>query len=747
MKFKQWEGFKEEGEWTKEIDVRGFIQANYIPYEGDESFLKGVSDKSKKLWEKVLDLYKEEREKGVLDVDCKTPSRIDAYAAAYIDKDLEEIVGLQTDEPLKRSIMPNGGIRIVEKSAESYGYKVDDEVEYIYHNLRKTHNDGVFQVYTKDIRAARSAHLLTGLPDGYGRGRIIGDYRRVALYGVDALIEDKKLLLETSLDTDEFTEEIIRQREEVSDQIKALNQLKEMAKSYGFDISEPASNAKEAIQWLYFAYLAAIKDQNGAAMSLGRTSTFLDIYIERDLERGIITEEEAQSLMDQFIIKLRMVRFLRAPEYNELFSGDPVWVTESIGGMGIDGRTLVTKNSYRVLHTLENLGAAPEPNLTVLWSKYLPEAFKKYCAKISIDTSSIQYENDDLMRITLGDDYGIACCVSAMKIGKQMQFFGARANLAKTLLYAINGGRDEKSGKQITPKFAPITSEYLDYNEVMEKFDQMMDYVAKIYIKALNAIHYMHDKYSYEALEMALHDREEDILRTMACGIAGLSVVADSLSAIKYAKVKVIRDETGLAVDYEVEGDFPKYGNDDDRVDDIAVELVKTFQRKLQRHMTYRNSKHTLSILTITSNVVYGKATGNTPDGRRAGEPFGPGANPLHGRDTNGALASMNTIAKLPYEYSEDGISYTFAITPGTLGKDKETQISNMARMLEGYFVKTGHHINVNVFDRALLEDAMEHPEKYPQLTVRVSGYAVNFIKLTREQQLDVINRTIHERV
>ena len=747
MKFKQWEGFKKEGEWTKEIDVRGFIQANYIPYEGDESFLKGVSDKSKKLWDKVLDLYKEEREKGVLDVDCKTPSRIDAYEAGYIDKNLEEIVGLQTDAPLKRSIMPNGGIRIVEKSAESYGYKVDDEVEYIYHNLRKTHNDGVFQVYTKDIRAARSSHLLTGLPDGYGRGRIIGDYRRVALYGVDALIEDKKLLLETSLDTDEFTEEIIRQREEVSDQIKALNQLKEMAKSYGFDISEPASNAKEAIQWLYFAYLAAIKDQNGAAMSLGRTSTFLDIYIERDLERGIITEEEAQSLMDQFIIKLRMVRFLRAPEYNELFSGDPVWVTESIGGMGIDGRTLVTKNSYRVLHTLENLGAAPEPNLTVLWSKYLPEAFKKYCAKISIDTSSIQYENDDLMRITLGDDYGIACCVSAMKIGKQMQFFGARANLAKTLLYAINGGRDEKSGKQITPKFAPITSEYLDYNEVMEKFDQMMDYVAKIYIKALNAIHYMHDKYSYEALEMALHDREEDILRTMACGIAGLSVVADSLSAIKYAKVRVIRDETGLAVDYEVEGDFPKYGNDDDRVDDIAVELVKTFQRKLQRHITYRNSKHTLSILTITSNVVYGKATGNTPDGRRAGEPFGPGANPLHGRDTNGALASMNTIAKLPYEYSEDGISYTFAITPGTLGKDRETQINNMARMLEGYFVKTGHHINVNVFDRALLEDAMEHPEKYPQLTVRVSGYAVNFIKLTREQQLDVINRTIHERV
>lgn len=747
MKFKQWEGFKEDGEWTKEIDVRGFIQANYTPYEGDENFLKGVSDKSKKLWDKVLDLYKEEREKGVLDADYKTPSRINAYAPGYIDKDLEEIVGLQTDAPLKRAIMPNGGIRIVEKSAESYGYKVDDEVEYIYHNLRKTHNDGVFQVYTKDIRAARSSHLLTGLPDGYGRGRIIGDYRRVALYGVDALIADKQLLMDTSLNTDEFTEEIIRQREEVADQIVALKQLKEMASSYGFDISEPASNAKEAIQWLYFAYLAAIKDQNGAAMSLGRTSTFLDIYIQRDLENGVITEEEAQSLMDQFIIKLRLVRFLRAPEYNELFSGDPVWVTESIGGMGIDGRTLVTKNSYRVLHTLENLGAAPEPNLTVLWSKNLPEPFKRYCAKISIDTSSIQYENDDLMRITLGDDYGIACCVSAMKIGKQMQFFGARANLAKTLLYAINGGRDEKSGKQITPKFAPITSEYLDYDEVMEKFDQMMDYVAKIYIKALNAIHYMHDKYSYEALEMALHDREEDILRTMACGIAGLSVVADSLSAIKYAKVKVIRDETGLAVDYEVEGDFPKYGNDDDRVDDIAVELVKTFERKLQKHITYRHSKHTLSILTITSNVVYGKATGNTPDGRRAGEPFGPGANPLHGRDTNGALASMNTIAKLPYEYSEDGISYTFAITPGTLGKDRETQITNMVSMLQGYFIKTGHHINVNVFDRALLEDAMEHPEKYPQLTVRVSGYAVNFIKLTREQQLDVINRTIHERI
>jgi len=748
MKFKQWDGFKKDGEWIKEIDVRGFIQANYTPYEGDESFLKGVSEKSKKLWDKVMELYQKERDNGgVLDADCKTPSRINAYVPGYIDKDLEEIVGLQTDAPLKRAIMPNGGIRIVEKSAESYGFKVDDEVEYVYHTLRKTHNDGVFDVYTKDIRAARSSHLITGLPDGYGRGRIIGDYRRVALYGVDVLIADKQALLDTSLNTEEFTESIIREREEVADQIKALKQLKEMAQSYGFDISEPASNAKEAIQWLYFGYLAAIKDQNGAAMSLGRTSTFLDIYIQRDLDNGVLTEEEAQSLMDQFIIKLRLVRFLRAPEYNELFSGDPVWVTESIGGMGIDGRTLVTKNSYRVLHTLENLGSAPEPNLTVLWSKNLPEPFKRYCAKISIDTSSIQYENDDLMRITLGDDYGIACCVSAMKIGKQMQFFGARANLAKALLYAINGGKDEMSGKQITPLFAPITSEYLDYDEVMEKFDQMMDYVAKIYIKALNAIHYMHDKYSYEALEMALHDRDADVLRTMACGIAGLSVVADSLSAIKYAKVKVIRNDDGLAVDYQVEGDFPKFGNDDDRVDNIAVEIVKTFLKKLQKHVTYRNSKHTLSILTITSNVVYGKATGNTPDGRRAGEPFGPGANPLHGRDKNGALASMNSIAKLPYEYSEDGISYTFAITPGTLGKDRETQITNMVSMLQGYFIKTGHHINVNVFDRALLEDAMEHPEKYPQLTIRVSGYAVNFVKLTREQQLDVINRTIHERI
>ena len=640
--------------------------------------------------------------------------------------------------------MPFGGIRIVEKSCEAYGRTVDSETDKIFHKVRKTHNDGVFSVYTPDIRAARSSHLITGLPDGYGRGRIIGDYRRVALYGVDVLIEEKTKDLDT-LNTDEFTENIIREREEIFEQIKALKELKEMAQKYGFDISKPASNSKEAVQWLYFGYLGAIKDQNGAAMSIGRTSSFLDIYFERDLAEGTITEEEVQEIMDHFVMKLRLVRFLRTPEYNELFSGDPVWVTESIGGMGIDGRTLVTKNSFRVLHTLENLGPAPEPNLTVLWSTRLPEGFKRYTTNLSIKTSSIQYENDDLMRITLGDDYGIACCVSPMKIGKQMQFFGARANLAKTLLYAINGGRDEISGKQVTPKFAPITSEYLEYNEVMEKFDQMMEYVAKIYIKALNAIHYMHDKYSYEAIEMALHDK--NIIRTMACGIAGLSVVADSLSAIKYAKVKVIRDETGLATDYEIEGDFPKFGNDDEKVDEIAIYIVKRFLSKLQKHYTYRNSKHTLSILTITSNVVYGKNTGNTPDGRKAGAPFGPGANPLHGRDTNGALAVMNSIAKLPFEEAEDGISYTFSITPGTLGKTDEEKITNLVTMLDGYFKQTGHHINVNVFDRSLLLDAMDHPEKYPQLTIRVSGYAVNFTKLTREQQLDVINRTIHERI
>ena len=745
MKFEQWKDF-ESGDWQREINVRDFIQRNYTPYEGDASFLKGITPKTQKLWDEVLELYKKEKdsEGGVLDIDTKTISTVSSHEAGYINKELEEIVGLQTDAPLKRAIMPFGGIKIVEKSCQAYGREVDQEVDKIFHTVRKTHNDGVFSVYTPDIRAARSSHLITGLPDGYGRGRIIGDYRRVALYGVDALIKEKQEELET-LNVDDFTEKVIREREEIFEQIKALEQLKVMASKYGFDISNPAQNAKEAVQWLYFGYLGAVKDQNGAAMSLGRTSTFLDIYIERDLKNGTLTEEQAQEIMDHFVMKLRLVRFLRTPEYNELFSGDPVWVTESLGGMGIDGRTLVTKNSFRMLHTLENLGPAPEPNLTILWSTRLPEGFKKYTAELSIKTSSIQYENDDEMRVTLGDDYGIACCVSPMKIGKQMQFFGARANLAKTLLYAINGGRDEKSGKQVTPRFEPITSEYLNYDEVLYKFDQMMDYVAKIYIKALNAIHYMHDKYSYEAIEMALHDK--DIIRTMACGIAGLSVVADSLSAIKYAKVKVIRDETGLAIDYQVEGDYPKFGNDDERVDSIAAQIAGRFLKKLKRYPTYRDSKHTLSILTITSNVVYGKATGNTPDGRRDGEPFGPGANPLHGRDTNGALAVMNSIARLPFEDAEDGISYTFSITPGTLGQDEETRVNNLVSMLDGYFAQTGHHINVNVFDRALLEDAMEHPEKYPQLTIRVSGYAVHFTKLTREQQLDVINRTIHERI
>ena len=745
MEFEQWKNFNKNGEWTKEINVRDFIQANYTPYTGDSSFLSNATDKTRKLWNEVLDLYEKERKNGgVLDVDTKTPSTVNGYEAGYIDKDLEEIVGLQTDAPLKRAIMPNGGIRIVEKSCEAYGFKVDEETDKIYHTLRRTHNDGVFAVYTPDVRAARSSHLLTGLPDGYGRGRIIGDYRRVALYGVDALIADKKQELNI-YDVDEFTYDVIRSREELYDQIIALEDLKKMAQKYGFDISLPAKNAKEAIQWLYFGYLGAVKDQNGAAMSIGRISTFLDIYIENDIKNGTLTEEQAQELMDHFVMKLRLVRFLRTPEYNELFSGDPVWVTESIGGMGVDGRTLVTKNSFRILHTLNTLGPAPEPNLTVLWSKNLPQGFKDFCAKISIDTSAIQYENDDLMRATLGDDYGIACCVSAMRIGKQMQFFGARANLAKTLLYAINGGRDENSGKQIGPKMRPITSEYLDYDEVVDKFDVMMEYVAKIYIKALNAIHYMHDKYSYEALEFALHDK--DIYRTMACGIAGLSVVADSLSAIKYAKVKVIRNDEGLAVDYDVEGDYPKYGNDDDRVDEIAVNIVKEFERKLQKHQIYRHATPTLSVLTITSNVVYGKNTGSTPDGRKSGVPFGPGANPLYGRDTNGAVAVMNTIAKLPYEYSSDGISYTFAITPQTLGNDDESKVHNLVGLLDGYFMQTGHHINVNVFNRELLLDAMDHPEKYPQLTIRVSGYAVNFVKLTREQQLDVIRRTIQEKI
>ncbi len=744
MKFDEWKDFA-GGEWQDEINVRDFIQKNYTPYEGDASFLADATEATKKLWNEVLDLYQKERDNGgVLAISSDVASTITSHGAGYIDKDLEKIVGLQTDAPLKRAIMPNGGIRIVEKSCAAYNQKVSDKIEEIYHKYRRTHNDGVFMAYTPEIRACRSAHILTGLPDGYGRGRIIGDYRRVALYGIDALIEDRQKIFADTIAND-LTEDIIREREEIAEQISALNELKEMAQMYGIDISKPAKDAREAVQWLYFGYLGAIKQQNGAAMSIGRTSTFLDIYFERDIKAGKLTEAEAQEIMDHFVMKLRLVRFLRTPEYDELFSGDPVWVTESIGGMGIDGRTLVTKNSFRVLHTLTTLGPAPEPNLTVLWSTRLPEGFKNYCTEMSIKTSSIQYENDDLMREYWGDDYGIACCVSAMRIGKQMQFFGARCNLAKTLLYAINGGRDEITGKQVSPRFEPITSEYLDYDEVMAKFDTMMDWIARVYINALNIIHYMHDKYCYESLEMALHDK--DILRTMACGIAGLSVVADSLSAIKYAKVKVIRDETGLATDYEIEGDFPKYGNDDDRVDQIAVDIQKRFMDKLRKQKTYRNSKPTMSILTITSNVVYGKKTGNTPDGRRAGAPFGPGANPIHGRDVNGALAVLNTIAKLPYRHSEDGISYTFAITPATLGKTMEERVKNLTALLDGYFVQLSHHINVNVFDRSLLLDAMDHPEKYPQLTIRVSGYAVNFVKLTREQQLDVINRTIHEKI
>lgn len=739
-----WNGFK-TGNWNKEIDVRNFIQLNYTPYEGDASFLAGESERTKKLWDEVAELCKKEiANGGTLDVDTTTITAIDAYKPGYIDKDLEQIVGLQTDAPLKRAIMPYGGIRMVENSCKAYGYELDPEVSKIFTKYRKTHNQGVFDAYTKEMRACRKSGIITGLPDAYGRGRIIGDYRRVALYGVDKLIEDK-MAQKDSLELSTIDEDTIRLREEISEQINALEALKRMGESYGFDISRPAENSKEAVQWLYFGYLAAVKDQNGAAMSLGRTSTFLDIYFERDLKAGTITEEEIQELMDHFVMKLRMVRFLRTPEYNELFSGDPTWVTESIGGMGIDGRTLVTKNSFRVLNTLYTLGPSPEPNLTVLWSTRLPQGFKDFCSKVSIDTSSIQYENDDLMREYWGDDYGIACCVSAMRIGKQMQFFGARVNVAKTLLYAINGGVDEKSGAQVGPKFEPITSEYLDYDEVMSKFDLFTDWLAKLYVNTLNVIHYMHDKYSYEALEMALHDR--DVFRTMACGMAGLSVCVDSLSAIKYAKVKTIRNEDGIAVDFEVEGDYPKYGNNDDRADEIAVFIVKDVMEKIKKNKTYRNSYPTQSILTITSNVVYGKKTGNTPDGRRAGEPFAPGANPMHGRDNSGALASLASVAKLPYEYSQDGISNTFSIVPKSLGKDMDERVTNLSAMLDGYFAQRAHHLNVNVFDRATLEDAMEHPEKYPQLTVRVSGYAVNFIKLTREQQLDVINRTFHNKM
>ncbi|EPR07621.1 formate C-acetyltransferase [Ruminiclostridium papyrosolvens] len=739
-----WRYFK-NGNWSEEIDVRDFIVNNYTPYEGDDSFLKGPTERTQKLWKKVSDKLEEERKNGgVLDVDTKIISTMTSHDPGYIDKELEKIVGLQTDQPLKRGIMPFGGIRMVVKGGEAYGKKIDESVVKLFTEYRKTHNDGVYDVYTPEMMRAKKAGIITGLPDAYGRGRIIGDYRRVALYGVDRLVEDKKKQL-TSLEMDYMDSETIQEREETKSQIKALEYLKQMAEMYGFDISRPAETAQEAFQWLYFGFLGAVKEQNGAAMSLGRVSTFLDIYIERDMKEGTLTEEEAQELVDHFVMKLRLVRFLRTPEYEKLFSGDPTWVTESIGGMGLDGRTLVTKNSFRMLHTLFNLGHAPEPNLTVLWSVHLPDGFKKYCSYVSINTSSIQYESDDIMRYYWGDDYGIACCVSAMRIGKQMQFFGARCNMAKALLYAINGGRDEKSGVQVGPIMQAVETEYLDYDDVMKRFDAVLTWVAKLYINTLNIIHYMHDKYAYERLQMSLHDK--DILRTMACGIAGLSVVADSLSAIKYAKVKVIRNEDGLAVDYAIEGDYPKFGNNDNRVDNIAVMLVKRFMEKLEKQRTYRHSVPTLSVLTITSNVVYGAKTGNTPDGRKAGEPFGPGANPMHGRDLNGALAVLQSIAKLPYQFAQDGISYTFSIIPKALGREEDTRISNLASMLDSYFKEGGHHININVFEREMLMDAMEHPEKYPQLTIRVSGYAVNFIKLTREQQLDVINRTIHENI
>jgi formate C-acetyltransferase len=736
----QWRQF-ETGRWEKTIDVRDFIQKNVKSYVGDDSFLLGPTDATNKLWDIVLKLSKEERQNGgVLDMDTKIVSTITSHEPGYLEKELEQIVGFQTDKPFKRSLQPFGGIRMAESSCESYGYKVDDEISKIFTEYRKTHNQGVFDAYTSEMKAARRSGVITGLPDAYGRGRIIGDYRRVALYGVDRLIKDKIDTLNKT--TSVMSEEVIRDREELNEQIRALNELKQMATKHGFDIARPATNAKEAFQWLYFGYLAAIKEQNGAAMSLGRVSTFLDIYIERDLEESTLTEQDTQELVDHFVMKLRLVKFARTPDYNELFSGDPTWVTESIGGIGIDGRPLVTKNSFRFLNTLDNLGPAPEPNLTVLWSAKLPDGFKQYCAKMSIKTSSIQYENDDIMRPEYGDDYGIACCVSAMTIGKQMQFFGARANLAKALLYAINGGKDEKLKTQVAPMYAPITSEHLDYDEVKVKFDVLLDWLAGLYVNTLNCIHFMHDKYSYERIEMALHDA--NIKRTMATGIAGLSVCADSLSAIKHANVKTIRDENGFVVDFEIEGEYPKYGNNDDLVDDIAVELVESFMEKVRKHKTYRNSIHTTSVLTITSNVVYGKKTGNTPDGRKAGEPFAPGANPLHGRDTNGALASLSSVAKLPYEDAQDGISNTFSIVPKALGKDEGTQVLNLVAMLDGYTEKGGHHLNVNVFNRETLMDAMEHPEEYPQLTIRVSGYAVNFIKLTREQQIDVINRTFH---
>ena len=736
-----WRGFT-PGLWQDFIDVRGFVQLNYTPFEGDASFLAGPTQRTERVWETLSGMFPEEREKGVYDIDTKTPGRIDGHAAGYISDDDNVVVGLQTDAPLKRAMIPNGGWRMVEKSLQTYGYEVDPFVKEIFTHYRKTHNAGVFDVYPDSVRKARSSHIVTGLPDAYGRGRIIGDYRRVALYGVDRLIQGKKVD-KADLNARFSEEGIIQQREEIAEQIRALEELKRMAQSYGFDISGPAKNAKEAVQWLYFAYLGAVKEQNGAAMSLGRTSTFLDAYFERDLAEGTLTETEAQEIIDDFVIKLRIVRFLRTPEYDALFSGDPTWVTETIGGTGDDGRTLVTKNSFRMLQTLNNLGPAPEPNLTVLWSEKLPEGFKEFCAKTSIETSAIQYESDSLVRESWGDDAGIACCVSAMEIGKQMQFFGARVNLAKALLYAINGGKDEITGVQVAPPSDAVSGDVLVYEDVLEKFDGLMNWLARTYVDALNCIHYMHDKYAYERIEMALHDTE--ILRTMACGIAGLSVAADSLSAIKYAKVSPVRDDNGIVVDYVIEGDYPHFGNDDDRVDEIAVHLVESFMNKIRQFPTYRGATHTQSVLTITSNVVYGKNTGNTPDGRRAGEPFAPGANPMNGRDTHGMLASALSVAKLPYDASQDGISLTNTVVPAGLGRTEGEQVQNLVGLLDSYMGEGGYHMNVNVLNRDTLEDAMEHPENYPQLTVRVSGYAVNFVRLTREQQLDIISRTFHD--
>ena len=739
----EWKEFK-GGRWETEIDVRDFIMNNYTPYDGDDSFLKGPTADTTALWNEVLELSKKEREAGgVLDMDTKVVSTILSHGPGYLDKEKETIVGFQTDKPFKRALMPYGGIRMAKQACEDNGYHLDPEVEEFFTTHRKTHNAGVFDAYTPEMRACRSSHVITGLPDAYGRGRIIGDYRRVALYGVDRLIEDKEFQKATTPSV--MLADVIRDREELSEQIRALKELKAMAGIYGCDISKPASNVQEAIQAVYFAYLAAVKQQNGAAMSLGRTSTFLDIYAERDLRNGVFTEEQIQEFVDHFVMKLRLVKFARTPDYNNIFAGDPTWVTESLGGMSTDGRHMVTKMSYRYLHTLDNLGASPEPNLTILWSHNLPANWKKYCAEISIKHSAIQYENDDVMRPVHGDDYGIACCVSSMRIGKEMQFFGARANLAKCLLYAINGGVDEMNGHQVGPKYRPITSEYLDYDEVMEKYMDMMKWLAGVYVNALNIIHYMHDKYCYESLEMALHDKE--VTRWFATGIAGFSVVADSLSAIKYAKVKVIRNEQGLAVDYEVEGDYPKYGNDDDRVDEIAKDILHRFINYIREYPTYRNGIHTTSILTITSNVSYGKNTGSTPDGRKGGEPFAPGANPMHGRDSHGAVASLASVAKIPFMDSQDGISNTFSIVPDALGKNDDQRVTNLVGLMDGYFGKHAHHLNVNVLNRETLLDAQAHPELYPQLTIRVSGYAVNFIKLTRAQQDEVISRTFHERM